>query len=51
MKQRLDYIKSKGADGVIVWEGSTAMLKNGKTPTYDKRAGAYKVITEYANSK
>lgn len=51
MKQRLDYIKNKGADGVIVWEGSTAMLKNGKTPTYDKRAGAYKVITEYANSK
>lgn len=51
MKQRLDYIKSKGADGVIVWEGSTAILKNGKNPTFDKRSGAYKVITEYANSK
>lgn len=51
MKQRLDYIKSKGANGVIVWEGSTATLKNGENPTYDKRSGAYKVITQFANQK
>lgn len=48
MNQRLGYIKNQGVDGVIVWEGSTATLKNGERPTYDKNKGAYKVITQYA---
>lgn len=51
MSQRLKYIKSQGANGVIVWEGSTARLKNGEKPTYNKNIGAYKVITQFANQK
>ncbi|EEY75961.1 hypothetical protein [Acinetobacter calcoaceticus] len=49
MKQRLDYIRSKNVDGIIIWDSSIGVLSNGEKPTFDINKGAAKAIIDFAN--
>lgn len=46
MKQRLDYIKSKNVDGIIIWDTSVGVLQNGEKPIFDANQGFGKVLLD-----
>lgn len=46
MKQRLEYIKSKNVDGIIIWDTSVGVLKNGEKPIFDANQGFGKVLID-----
>ena len=47
MKKRLDYIKSKNVDGIIIWDSSIGILKDGRKPTFDSTHGVGKAILNF----
>ncbi|MEB6481007.1 hypothetical protein [Acinetobacter vivianii] len=51
MTQRLNYIRSKKVDGVIIWDPSGGILSNGNKPVFDINKGAAKAILDFANDQ
>ncbi|MDR7016957.1 hypothetical protein [Acinetobacter sp. 3657] len=47
MKDRLDYLKSKSADGVILWESSNTVENDGEQPVVDLRKGWAKGVINF----
>lgn len=47
MKQRLDYLKQQGANGVIIWSGSSRTDKDNQPLVFDASQGWAKAVKEF----
>lgn len=48
--RRLNYIKSKGVDGVIIWDTSIGKLKDSRTPIFNSQQGSSKALLDFSKA-
>ena len=48
--RRLNYIKSKGVDGVIIWDTSVGKLKDSSPPIFNSQQGSSKALLNFSKA-
>lgn len=48
--RRLNYIKSKGVDGVIIWDTSIGKLKDSSPPIFNSQQGSFKALLNFSRA-